>query len=162
MPFLLSENRENDFWNYWKRYEDYLKAEGHRMPPGAMKLALSANWYDFSVHQSPHDARLIEARFFHEPSDERVENAVLSLNIKLRGAYHDGTISLRYPRVFRYEIGSQDCSFLMRDWRYDEFRPSANGHLLHEIEWGNGDRWLIEADDIEFQWLPQEAESELK
>ncbi len=46
----------------------------------------------------------------------------------------------------------------MGDWLYDEFRLSDNGHLLHEIEWADGGRWLIEADDIEFDWRPFEAE----
>ncbi len=87
---------------------------------------------------------------------------MLSLSIELLGAYHDGKINLRYPHVFRYEIGSQDCAFLMNDWRYDEFRLADNGHLLHEIEWGNGDRWLIEADDIEYKWLPFEKVAESK
>lgn len=162
MSFLLSENRENDFHDYWKRYEDYLKAEGYRMPPGALKLAQSADWYDFGVHACPHDARLIEACLLNETSDERRGNAVLTLNIRLRGAYDDGTIHLKYPRVFRHEISSQDCSFWMSEWRYDEFRLSADGHLLHEIEWADGARWLIEASDIEFEWRPFEVEIESK
>lgn len=126
------------------------------MPPGAMKLALWSDWYDFSVHHGPHDAHLMEARLFQAASGEFLEDAVLSLNIELLGAYHDGKINLRYPHVFRYEIGSQDCTLPMNDWRYDEFKLSDNGRLLHEIEWGNGDRWLIEADDIEYKWLPFE------
>jgi hypothetical protein len=43
------------------------------------------------------------------------------------------------------------------DWRYDEFRLSKRGHLIHEIEWagapGRADKafsWTIEAADIDF------------
>jgi len=42
----------------------------------------------------------------------------------------------------------------MSIWRYDEFRLSENGHLLQEIEWATGSRWLIEANDVEFNWRP--------
>jgi hypothetical protein len=44
-----------------------------------------------------------------------------------------------------------------RDWRYDEFRLSAAGHVLHEIEWAgpsSTSRWLIEASDVEYRWEP--------
>jgi len=42
------------------------------------------------------------------------------------------------------------------DWRYDEFRLSKSGLLLHEIEWSGYEDtsiWLIEAEDIEYEWL---------
>ena len=43
-----------------------------------------------------------------------------------------------------------------QDWRYDEFRVTDQGHVLHEIEW-NGfletGRWLIEASDVIHSWL---------
>ncbi|WP_395741283.1 hypothetical protein [Prosthecobacter sp.] len=151
MSFLLSENRTNDLQGYWKRYEEYLKAEGHRMPPGALKLALSPDWYDFSVHSCPHDAWLEECRIIESDPAGKAPR-FCRLEVKLLGAYHDGTIRLRYPRLFGYSFQSSKCEQGMNDWLYDEFRLSENGRLLHEIEWANGGRWLIEADDIEFEW----------
>ena len=47
-----------------------------------------------------------------------------------------------------------------RDWLYDEFRLGDDGHILHEIEWSGPHetaRWLIEASDVEFTWVPREA-----
>ena len=156
MSFLLSENRENDLHGYWKRYEDYLKAEGHRMPPGALKLALSADWYDFTFHTCPHDAWLEECRIIEsDPGEESPRNC--SLEVRLLGAYHDGWIHLRYPRLFSYSLQSSKCERGMNDWLYDEFRLSDNGHLLHEIEWADGGHWLIEANDVEFEWRPFET-----
>lgn len=41
------------------------------------------------------------------------------------------------------------------DWRYDEFRVTDAGHLVHEIEWwaaGEAGRWLIEAGDVRLEW----------
>jgi hypothetical protein len=51
------------------------------------------------------------------------------------------------------------------DWRYDEFRLSERGHLIHEIEWAYGVEcrafsWIIEADDIDFRWIPLSANME--
>lgn len=46
------------------------------------------------------------------------------------------------------------------DWLYDEFRVAPGGFLVHEIEWqgfapDEGSRWIIEAADIEFHWIPR-------
>jgi hypothetical protein len=46
------------------------------------------------------------------------------------------------------------------DWLYDEFTLSPDGHIIHEIEWAGfphdeGSRWIIEASDIEVQWIPK-------
>jgi hypothetical protein len=76
------------------------------------------------------------------------------------GAYHDGFIELFYPRVLRYSLCSPSSVRGLGDWRYDEFRVAPDGHLIHEIEWagfsrGEGSRWIIEASDLEFQWLPR-------
>lgn len=129
------------------------------MPPGALKLALSLEWYDFSVHTCPHDSRLEECRIIEvNPDPGGPIPFHCSLEVKLCGGFQDGIICLRYPRLLGYNIHSLDCEHGMGDWLYDEFRLSDNGHLLHEIEWADGGRWLIEADDIEFNWRPFEAE----
>jgi len=162
MSFLLSENIENDFQGYWKKYEDYLKAEGHRMPPGAMKLALSMDWYSYSAHSCPHDSRLEGCRIYErDPDPGGARPCFCGLEITLLGC-HGGKIHLRYPLLYGYHIQSSDCEYGMGDWLYNEFRLSENGHLLHEIEWADGGRWLIEADDIEFEWRPFETGHESK
>jgi hypothetical protein len=78
----------------------------------------------------------------------------------LLGAYHDGFIELTYPRVFRYSLVACSSGRGLGDWLYDEFRVASGGHLVHEIEWAGfsdqeGSRWIIEASDVEFQWLPK-------
>ena len=62
-----------------------------------------------------------------------------------------------YPRVYAYRIMMADTEAGHGDWRYDEFRVTDNGRLLHEIEWWTwqeGGTWLIEADDVEHRWVP--------
>lgn len=80
-----------------------------------------------------------------------------AIRIRLLGAYHDGVIELFYPEVVRYQLNARDVSAGHRDWRYDEFRLSDSGHVIHEIEWasvGESARWLIEARDVHFSWEP--------
>jgi hypothetical protein len=57
---------------------------------------------------------------------------------------------------FSYALSTPDGEYGQRDWRYDEFRTSAAGKLIHEIEWSGAQdtgRWLIEASDIELRWI---------
>ena len=158
MAFLLSEQRDKDFQGYWRRYEDYIESVRDQMPPGAMKLALSAEWYDFSCHHCPHDAWLQDFKII-EGETASGQKRGDSAELKLLGAYHDELLVLRYPRLMSFNIQAPALSDGMGDWRYDEFRLSANGKLLHEIEWASGARWLIEADDIEFEWQPLQIET---
>jgi hypothetical protein len=60
--------------------------------------------------------------------------------------------------VFSYRLDAWDGELGHKDWRYDELRLSDQNTLIHEIEWcGMRDtgRWLIEASDLEFRWLPK-------
>jgi hypothetical protein len=40
------------------------------------------------------------------------------------------------------------------DWLTDEIRLSDRNLVLHEIEFSRGSRWLIEAEDIVYEWKP--------
>jgi hypothetical protein len=95
---------------------------------------------------------------FELSSGERQQERTLSLQVRLLGAYHDGHIELRYPKIFSYALNITRGERGHRDWRYDELRVSDNGRLIHEIEWhgphGQG-TWLIEASDLDFRWIPQ-------
>src|SRR5262249_9383676 len=125
-----------------------------RFPASAYAL-VSSDWYfNSTAHRCPHDARLLDLHVAeHEESDE----STASIQISLQSAYQDGRIVLRYPRVFRYSLDFSDASLGHSDWRYDEFRVAESGHLLHEIEWWRMQetaRWLIEAEDVHYEWLP--------
>lgn len=81
----------------------------------------------------------------------------MSLKVRLLGAYHDGFLELHYPRVWSYRLNIDHGEGGHRDWRYDEFRLSDNGSLIHEIEWcgfRDAGTWVVEASDVEFSWLP--------
>ena len=158
MAFILSDQRALDVDEAFRRYGEYLERRRHDFPRGAYTLATSDWYYNGDDHRCPHDAWL-ESMTLSEPAiGSRQEIRTVSMQVRLLGSYHDGHIELRYPRVFAYDLHLDPALDGHRDWRYDEFRLTDNGNLLHEIEWssrGAVGRWLIEASDIEFAWLPK-------
>ena len=155
MAFYLTKERHEDVSGSYRRYREYLQANEHRFPKGAFAFATSGWWYDGNDHRSLHDAWLESMTLSEPATGERFEQRFTTLRVRLLGAYHDGFIELFYPRVFNYSFQSPDSARGIRDWVYDEFRLSEDGHLIHEIEWSSGSRWTIEATDIEYQWIPK-------
>src|SRR5262245_460655 len=158
MVFILTKDwDDDDIAGTFERYRDYLESVKTRFPPSAYALATS-NWYFLSDdHRCPHDAWLESFHLIEPSSGERHEIRTLSLRVRLLGPYHDGYIELSYPQVFAYRFNVEFGEYGHRDWRFDELRVSAEGRLIHEIEWcGLVDtgRWLIEASDLEFKWVP--------
>ncbi len=159
MSFLLAaDGRDDDAEGAFQRYQAYLDATKSRFPASAYALATSDWWFNFHDHRCPHDAwieriELIEAR------EGPRKPSRLTLCVRLLGAYHDGNIELHYPDVTAYTLSMQSGGG-HRDWRYDELRVSDAGRLIHEIEWwaaGQTGHWLIEAADLEYQWIPFEG-----
>jgi len=71
-------------------------------------------------------------------------------------------VELTYPRVHAYRLNLNHGERGHHDWRYDEFRLTDDGHLLHEIEWWGSEetgKWLIEADDVEYRFLPLDVDA---
>jgi hypothetical protein len=155
---LAADGRDDDVEGAFEQYQDYLASVRTKFPPSAYALATSDWYFNSTDHRCPHDAWL-ESLLLEEPSSgSRNELRTLSLTLNLLGAYHDGRIVLRYPRVFSYSFRVDDGKDGHRDWRYDELRLSERGNLIHEIEWcGLNDvgTWTIEASDLEFRWVSQ-------
>jgi hypothetical protein len=158
VAFILTQDYpDEDAADKFYRYQEYLKSKRDSFPPSAYALATSDWYFRFSDHRCPHDAWLEAANLCESSSGKRGEFRKLSLTIRLLGAYHDGIIELYYPRLFSYALNARDGEHGQRDWLHDEFRVSDTGTLIHEIEWAGLNetgRWLIEASDIEFRWLP--------
>ena len=158
MAYFLSDERNKDVVEAYRRYQEYLRQHEHEFPSGAFALG-TAEWYqDPNDHRCPHDGWL-ETLVVSETADVERKRKT-SIVIRLLGAYHDGFIEFSYPDVFAYILGSPSCARGLGDWLYDEFRLSPNGHVIHEIEWAGvtnaeGSRWIIEASDVIFRWIPQ-------
>jgi hypothetical protein len=165
--FILSAERdgpEPHAQECFQRYAEYLEANKHRFPPGAHALATSSWFHGFSDHRAPHDAWLDAVTIEEPASGDRREVRTVAIRIRLLGAYHDGHIELVYPRVFRYQLALDRGEQGHCDWRYDEFRLSEGGHMIHEIEWAGMDdtgRWVIEASDVDYQWHPLPSEHQV-
>ena len=157
MAYYLAKERQSDAAGAYQRYQAYFKENKQRFPPGAYALGTSEWWQDANSHRSPHDAWL-ESVTFSEPSrGERSQERTTAMKVQLLASFHDGFIELFYPGVFRYSLESADCVAGLGDWRYDEFRLSPAGNVIHEIEWSKGARWVIEASDVEYEWIPKET-----
>jgi hypothetical protein len=157
MTFILSEDyRDEDVVAAFDKYRSYIENNKTYFPPSAYKLAVSDWYYNFSDHKCPHDAWLETLSIVEPSKGERNEIRKTEIKVKLLGAYQDGYIELNYRNVASFKIDAFNVKGGHSDWRYDEFRLSESGLLLHEIEWsGNKDtsKWLIEAEDIEYEWL---------
>ena len=158
MAYILSAQRSGPKSS--QEYERYVQENKARFPSGAYALATSG-WYFDSGHQGPHDAWLEWVRFEEHAIGKRAEVRHLSLRVRLLSAYHDRYLEYFYPQVFAYSLNNNTSFLGHSDWRYDEFRISSNGHLLHEIEWAGASEikahWLIEASDVEFSVFPREV-----
>jgi len=135
MTYLLSAQSDADLPDMYPRYMAYLESVRDRFPSSALALAASGWYFDFSDHRCPHDAWLESVAISELGTGRRGESRTLSMTVRLLGAYHDGYIEFHYPQVFSYRLNVPDGGNGHRDWRYDEFRLSENGRLLHEIEW---------------------------
>jgi hypothetical protein len=160
MAYYLAKERREDAAGAYRRYQEYLRANQRRFPPGAFALGTSQWWQDGNDHRSVHDAWLESVTFSELSDGERNEYRTTAIRVRLLGAYHDGFIELFYPRVSSYSLQSPASARGLGDWRYDEFRLSPSGQAIHEIEWagfpgGAGARWIIEASDIEYEWKPK-------
>jgi hypothetical protein len=161
MAFYLGKERNEDIAGSYLRYQEYLREHRHVFPPNAFALA-TAEWYQNpGDHRCPHDGWL-ESLVVSESPERTRELRSVSIRTRLLSAYHDGHIEFSYSKVFAYTMESQSCTKGLGDWQYDEFRLSSEGHLIHEIEWSGfpnrkDTRWIIEASDVEFRWIPDAA-----
>jgi hypothetical protein len=109
---------------------------------------------EFEDHRSPHDAWLESLSIAEVPGDENFKR-ITNIRVLLLGAYHDCYIEIFYPHVFRYDLQSPSSVRGLGDWRYDEFTLSPNDHVIHGFTYDEGSRWIIEASDIQVQWIPK-------
>ena len=140
------------------RYREYLVANRARFPSSAYSFA-TADWrFDPTDHRCPHDSWVETLTLFEPSSGEYREKRGLEIHIRLLGAYHDGYLNLVYSGVRSYSLDTPSDFALPPngvghgDWLVDEIRLSDHGHVLHEIEFSRGSRWVIECRDIMYRW----------
>jgi hypothetical protein len=162
MSFILSANRDHDsleeLRKNWEDYQSHLTAHKDKFPSSAFEIATSAWWYQFDLPEAPHDSRLVAFRMGDHGAPTWDNQQFSWIEIELHSAY-SGTILLRYPKVYRYDMKMAASSKgIHGDWRYDEFALTDEGNLLHTIEWADGALWVIEASDLEHEHVPESGE----
>ena len=153
MAFILSEDRigsVSELKNAFERYQTYLSVNRERFPVGAFELASSEWYFSFDDPRAPHDAWLHELSISESQGEGGVGSVII--RIKLLNAQQDRFLQFSYSNVSGYELGLASQSG-HRDWRYDEFRLTDGGQVLHEIEWAGAKhsaRWKIISEDVAF------------
>jgi hypothetical protein len=158
MTYILAKERDSDASAAFERYAEYLHAHKTQFPPSAYALTTSDWYFNFQDRRCPHDSWL-EAISVCEPSEgKRNEIRASKITVLLLGAFQDGQIEFVYSDVQSYSLSMENLRQGHGDWRYDEFRLSESGKVIHEIEWasfGANGRWLIEASDVIHRWIPK-------
>jgi hypothetical protein len=144
----------------WREYREYLEFVRGRMPRSAHEFATAAWHYDTADARSLHDT-WVDSLVIRESADgDRHEIRSLEIEVRLLGPYHDGNTTLSYQDVHAYSLDTPfECVSPPRgvghgDWLYDEVRLSQRDHVIHEIEFSRGSRWVIECNDIQWTWAP--------
>jgi len=162
VSYILDAERSIDCDHAFASYRRYLADNENIFPPSAYRLATSDWYFDPQKQGCPHDAKLDKFQIAESAGDK---GDSISIIIRLRSAWQAGLIELSYPEVFRYELRLFENTGGHQDWRYDEFRVTTNGHVIHEIEWcgaKESGRWLIEATDVLHKWLPAPLSDEAR
>lgn len=82
------------------------------------------------------------------------------MSVRLAGAWLKEEHEILYSGISAYDLSGSSTDLINGhgDWRYDEFRVDDAKQVLHEIEWGNGARWLIKCRDVEHHYTPDNGE----
>jgi hypothetical protein len=144
----------------WQKYREYLESVREYMPRSAHEFATAPWHYDTADARSLHDS-WVDFLTIREPAQgERREIRSLEIEIRLLGPYHNGKTVLVYRNVQSYSLNtpfglvSPPHEVGHGDWLCDEVRLSERNHVLHEIEFSRGSRWIIECADIVCAWEP--------
>lgn len=170
--FILSGERDKDAAGAFKRYSAYVEQNKSRFTTNVYELA-SSNWYFYANdHRCPQDARLVKFMMVEEEKKRKISKPLadtdrnlkglfagdtVHLQVRLLNTFADGVIEFVYINLKEYKMRAVDISRGHWDWRYDEFRVTSDGFMLHEIEWGQQDSndaiWRIVAEDIKYKWV---------
>jgi hypothetical protein len=144
----------------WREYLEYLEFVRARMPRSAYEFATAPWHYDTADPRSLHDS-WVDSLVIQEPAKgNRHEIRSLQIEVRLVGPYHDGNTILTYGNVHAYSLEtpfgfiSPPSDVGHGDWVRDEVRLSSRDHVVHEVEFSRGSRWVIEWRAIQWTWVP--------
>jgi len=117
----------------------------------SLRECFLSGWYALPEdHRCPHDAWVEAVTISETASGDRNEKRELEIQVRLLGAYQDGTIEFAYKRVTNYSFQASKASSGHGDWLRDEVEE-RDGSILHTVLLANG-KIQIEAREIEYKW----------
>lgn len=162
LPDRASHLYEKKWKEAWKLYKHYLQSIQNKLRPSTREFALAEWHYNNEDHRCPHDSWLQYVQIQESASEGNIQERAQGIIVRLLGAYHNAHIELIYQNVLSYCLDQpyrdqrNSPNQGHGDWLVDEIRFSDRGKVIHEIEWGNSGNWVIECDDIEYRWLPEQ------
>lgn len=152
MKYLVNHGDYATIGRSWDDYMAYLQTVKTKLPSNVYEFATASWHYDPRDHRSLHDSWVERLSVREIAHAERNRARVLALEIELLAPYHDGSTTLVYETVTRYELllpagatqGHRPVPQWHGDWNVDEIRLSAAGNVEHEILFSTGASWLIE------------------
>lgn len=172
MTFVMNtpslQDRE-EIKSHFEEYYRYLRNSRDKMPSSAFEYAVATWHYDANDHRCPHDSWLETLEIVELSSGERSEIRRVDIRMSLLGAYHDGYINLTHKNVTSYCLEKvhgatpgTSAPAGHQDWLIDELRLSDRGKVVHEILFSGNSHWIIECEDVIYQWIPLDASKSME
>src|SRR3990172_5317825 len=154
MRFLRSKGGYSEIRRGHDNYRRYLRSVKDRMAANAYAFATAPWHYDPQDHRCLHDWWVDELAIY-EGDDTGSGARGADILVRLLGPHHDRRVVLEYAGVSAYGIhgtlgacAGEARTWSHGDWLLDEVTLSDSGHVLHEVEFSSGARWIIECTDI--------------
>jgi len=145
----------------FRAYFDYLETIRSSLSPTAYEFAAAAWHYDHEDHRCPHDGWVEKLEITERATGPRDEVRSIDTNLRLLGAYHDGSLELGYIDVAEYSLAIVAHSPSDRprighgDWLRDEITLTGGSLVRHEIEFSTEASWVIICRDLTWNWRPR-------
>jgi hypothetical protein len=159
MKFLdyTSDSYPSEISQMFDKYSEYLDNNRQFFSQETFEFA-TADWhYHPGDSRCPHDS-WVESFTILEGGEEADGGRRIKIELVLFGAYHDGRIEIHYEGVRGYSLNlTPEIDYPIRkhgDWIIDEIRVTEDNWLVHEIQFWLDGTWLIECDNILYNWVP--------
>ena len=133
-----------------RRYAAYLETIRGQLPEHIYSFAANPDHFDLHSRNSLHDAWLEDLSITERGEGERSQIRSVEISLCLLGAFHDRRIHLHYKGVRSYEVSMPSPSLCghPRDLFTHEVRVGNTGLVIHELEFQNEGRIIVECADL--------------
>jgi hypothetical protein len=167
MSFLVENYPELDVEKFQKAFDEYMKyleLKRDDLPKSVYEYATAPWHYDHNDSRCPHDSWLESLEIEELASGETREIRPTAIQMRLLGAFHDGTILIQYSDVQEYQfskgpkLGPPAAANTAShgDWLVDETSLSDKGLVVHEIRFSNNVKFLIICKEFTYTFEAQD------